>query len=1064
MRSFYYARPRVTKIVEDGIQQKLMIVWAPAGYGKTSVVQQSLDVLGVNSIWCCAIRRDNNTTLFRRFVQSQQIQHTNGDKSPLTWSDDEVVGINALTRYIEGSVESDPNTDRVIVVDDCHWFASEPSIVDAVNHMISNSSANAHFILIGRSVPNLACSCYLALEHRLVLLGLSDLRFNSRESRSILRSMHGKQITNRHITYVADTCDGWIAGIVLYGFHLVEMSKNRDLVLTTYPDLLFEYLSSEVFCTQPEPTQLLLLATSIVDSFCIELCNALLDQPDSDVRISNLVDQSVFIERLPEDPSRFRYHQLFLIFLRHQLNCLIHSSEWKYRQPCSLSISKNELIEWHRRASHWYNTHGLMVEHIRHMILAGDELAAAQRMTEIIGSLYVDGSYRDVISLATQFTEDILKKHPVLLYRLAGAYVMTGDLETALDRFDQAVAHLDEVGDNAILSKVLIGRAEPLQLLGAVTSATADLKRAISLAGDLLTRVRAQRLLAHCMIASNDLDKAEELLTQTLSDVGTANIDYQKAMVHTDSSMLYHLSGRFDKAIEHAMISISLWKNLDDLGGYSLALNNLGTAYHAQGYLELAKYLLLESHSLAESSGVWRYRELSLLSLADVYADQGDLVGACSAYEVCVRSLREQQSHSLTVYGITMWADAMRLRRDLVGARRLLVEARSFDVSSVEKSTIHLMEYTQGALALDESDYDRAVRSLDASFNGFLILGKLRETLRCALYGAAVAWLTNDSEGFEHWKHRITSIAPRGFPSLTLQVDVKRVEKYLDRKEARQRSLISRIYDLDEHKDDRVYRSVSRDKFGIVNQNASVSILALGPPMIVLGDEFLETRFQTRSARDMLFYLIDSKNGRSQYELMSVFWPNSTDRRARSALQSTLTRIRKAVGNDVLESDGERYFVPRDSTLYYDVDDFYESLTLAETAESNVTAIKSLMSGLNLVRGEYLEGINAEWIVERRWYYERIVIRALTMLADAQLQNRQWKEAALSLQQLIDHDPVMESAYRKLMHAYAANGDRAKALAVYSELANVLRRDLNVEPDPRSAALHQVIRERGIPP
>lgn len=1011
----------------------------------------------VASEWFTTVKGDTEQqSEFKHWPLWKDHTGTSLQPSRSTAQQNDTLNVDQLVHVIEDHIHTNPETDLAIVIDDCHWFAKDYATTEKLDHLISRSPKHTHFVFIGRCIPALACSCYLALERQLAAIGSADLRFTQRESRLVLRLAHGRRISGYDLEHIARTSEGWVAAVVFGGIQLVSLNRESVTASTSQSNLVFDYLHNEVYSCQSLLVKKFLLASSLVDEFCPQLCDAILDSSGSELTIQYLLDHSVFLERSQKSFDNYRYHGLFLSFLRNQVEShLLDSSD-------SDSLwTVFDLRSLHLRASEWYRLGGNAVEHIRHIILSGDDMTAAEHVVDMLDLLYVDGGYSDFIRLVGGLPEDVLRHYPVILFRLAGAQMMTGDIDQALHEFDRAIEQLESISDNETLSKTLIGRSEPLQLIGELNAAKSDLYRALALTNDRLTMARAQRLMAQCMMSSNDFDQALDYLRESLDNTALIQAHSQTAIVHTDLSMLHHLQGRLDKATEHAMLSMTIWRDIGDIGNYALALNNLGTAHHAQGHLEIAEQLLRESCSLARSAGVWRYQTVSLISLADVLSDRGDLVEACSTYKSCIDLLLLQKPTSLTVYGMAMWADARRLRGDLFGASRLLIEAQSFALSSADDFVKHLIEYLQGVLALDELNTAHSARYLEKSVEGFISLGRLREAVRSAIYRVVVAHLTSDPDAIGHWIDVVRIHSSHENALLSLEVDVPRAQRYLDRHGGSTQVLLNDMLCSADTNDCKRIRLSDQSVLRASTNHAITSVLALGVPRVTRGGESIDGEFQTRSARDMLFYIIESRSGRSQDELMSIFWPNSTLRRAKSAMQTTLSRIRKVLGSSTVVLDGDRYFVVRGSGIRFDVDDFHRLVAQAESHDSPSLTIEILQAALRLVRGEYMDGSNADWVIEVRRKYDRLITRTLKTLADSQIKSLYWEDAIISLHQVIDREPSMESAYRRLMRAYVANGDRASALVVYSRLVDTLRQDLNVEPDPRSRALYQVIRERG---
>ncbi len=127
-------------------------------------------------------------------------------------------------------------------------------------------------------------------------------------------------------------------------------------------------------------------------------------------------------------------------------------------------------------------------------------------------------------------------------------------------------------------------------------------------------------------------------------------------------------------------------------------------------------------------------------------------------------------------------------------------------------------------------------------------------------------------------------------------------------------------------------------------------------------------------------------------------------------------------------------------------------------AKAGKEATDGLLAAIELYRGELLQGEPAgEWHLERR---DRLQQQYLELLAAAGKQLRaagKNTEAAAVYRRWIVADDLSEEAYRHLMESLEAGGEAAEALRVYRKLAAVLQKELDVEPEPASQAIHERI-------
>lgn len=196
----------------------------------------------------------------------------------------------------------------------------------------------------------------------------------------------------------------------------------------------------------------------------------------------------------------------------------------------------------------------------------------------------------------------------------------------------------------------------------------------------------------------------------------------------------------------------------------------------------------------------------------------------------------------------------------------------------------------------------------------------------------------------------------------------------------------------------------------------------------------------------------------SRDKMASLLWSSTAPEQARQSLRQTLSTLRKELANispkKILIEEGD--FLSLDASLIrVDVVEF-ESLVAAGTPEA-------LDPATRLYGGDFLDGFQLDeekfdqWVIAERDRLHRLSLRAHAQLADIFGRNDSLDEAIAVAQRSLRIDPLQEPMHRTLMRLYVRSGDLANALQEYDALAKVLRRELNVEPDAETKALHQEI-------
>lgn len=1060
-------RPRLVESLSRGLDRKLQVVYAPAGYGKTSLALDFMQTTGVPICWYRIGVAESDIALFlEHLITSLQWRFPGVCNGTLRLMRNEnATDIAALMNSLINEIALDIDEKYVLLLDDYQNVDHSADINQAMSAMLTHLPTNTSVMILSRRRPCRLPLVQLAASGDFLELSSNDLRFTDSEVDTLATRLYGESLQEDELRGLREYCEGWVAAIVMGGLPVLvnpNKSAHRSVVDTRN---LFDFLMHDVLENESSEIQEFLVSSSILEEMSSELCDVVFTRTDSCIMLQQLVARNLFLQETTGEVTWYRYHQLFHEFLTLRLSDTIDRAGRQFGQaeaiPQLARIDQEKVTQWHRRAAQWYATNGQPAQEVWHLLKAEDLNLAAERMSSTIGDLYIDGRYVNIIRMITALPDATLRSYPLLLHRLSGAYEATGNLDGAIQASDQAVEYFEVLDDLPGLSQALLGRGTWRRMIGDLDLAIADTQRALTLARDDTTRVRAIRNLGQCYILRGDLSVAEESLQEALRCATEDGSPGLIAHTHSDLSMLYQYMGNLERGVDHALAAVNYWQEIGRSGGLALALNNLGTAYHAQGLRHEAERELREAVKQAHLAGIRRLEALALLGLADLSADRDDFAIAESYYERGVRFARESRIVSLHVYGLAMWADVLRLKGDLEQAFQRLMEARAYLTRRSSAYEEALVRYVRGALALDRGDLNRSSRHLDEASNRFMQLGCQREIVRVLLCRAVVAeYAQRQSEADRWWARAETHMAQHGYHAV-FDVDLARIARY---RAARLRVTgigyrwIAPTPSAPLHP---AHANPAADSLAHRPALSTLTVLALGAPTVILNDEVVNQRaWETMPARDLFFYLIEHPNGCTSDELMMAFWPDSSAKRAKSALHSTLSRVRRALGKGIIHTSNNRYHVTRPEGTTYDLEMFAAHVKRARAADDIRYTIDALAAAVALVRGDYLDGILADWCIERRWSVDREVTQAMLALADARMQAGAWVEAAAVYQRVIDRDALGEVAYQGLMRALAAQGDRASALRVYDGLVKLLDRELGVAPDPQTTSLCAMIRAK----
>jgi DNA-binding SARP family transcriptional activator/ActR/RegA family two-component response regulator len=188
----------------------------------------------------------------------------------------------------------------------------------------------------------------------------------------------------------------------------------------------------------------------------------------------------------------------------------------------------------------------------------------------------------------------------------------------------------------------------------------------------------------------------------------------------------------------------------------------------------------------------------------------------------------------------------------------------------------------------------------------------------------------------------------------------------------------------------------------------------------------------------------------SREKLATLLWGSHFETQARQNLRQALFRLRRALGEDALVSDGEEISLAP-GALDCDV-------TRREALIRDGSRV-SLAAAVDLYKGRFLSDVNiseeawADWVGGERQRLEGSSLDALVRLGEIELAAGHADKALETAHRALAINNLREDAHRLVVQALAAAGRKAEALKHYQDLVALLERELNTEPDAATKSL-----------
>lgn len=434
----WVARSRLLVRLDQGLRCQRILVSAPSGFGKTTLVSQWFTTIEhgggrFKTAWLSLDEGDNRLAQFLRYLVAA-VRSVLPNACPTTralLAASELPEISYLADTLASELAALP-IPLVLALDDYHLI-SAPEVHVLISHLLRYPPPPLHLVILTRTDPPLHLA-RLRVQRILAELRASDLRFALEETDAFFTRQLGHPLNHDLVQALQARTEGWAGGLQLAGIALQHEDPRRFLDRFHGADrLLSAYLLEEVLAQLPPALMVFVLRTAVLERFCGPLAESLLDagspSGSGQAMLDELVTRNLFLAPLDDTGDWYRYHDLFRDFLYAQLN---------RRSDATL------VKELHRRAGTWLAGAGLIAEALRHLLAAGELDAAADLVgQQLHRTLDHAVEYTAFAGWLAQFSATSLESHPDLLLAHAWQLAFRFDLAALaalLERLDATLA------------------------------------------------------------------------------------------------------------------------------------------------------------------------------------------------------------------------------------------------------------------------------------------------------------------------------------------------------------------------------------------------------------------------------------------------------------------------------------------------------------------------------------------------------------------------------------------------------------------------------------------------
>ena len=624
------ARPRLQERLRVDADVRLVLVSAPAGFGKTTLLaewfyESSTDRTGV--AWVSLDPSDSEPSMFwscvvaalGRVVSAGSPVRELLDTSPFPTE------LMIATLVNELVVSTD---DVWLVLDDFHAVDNR-DIVQGIAALLDRVPSHVHVVISTRVDPDLPLSRW-RVRGELVEIRAAELRLSADESAAYLNDVAGLGLAEEDVAVLEQRTEGWVAALQLAALSIRGHEDVPGFIsrFAGNDRYIVDYLVEEVLQRQPADVREFLSQSSVLNRLSGPLCDAVTGGQGGREMLAALERANLFVVSLDDRREWYRYHHLFADVLRARI---------LNDQPERVAVN-------HLRASEWYELHDLTDDAVRHAIAAADFDRAAGLIERAVPMVRRDRNDTLLISWLRALPAEAVLGSPLLSVCYGWMLMVSGDIDAVEPWFEHAEQMLATVPSGSpapwpdtpelrsLPATTEVFRAALAQARGDGRATADHARRALELADadDHQARAGAAGFLGLVSWVDGDVIEAAETFSQAIASIRSAGHLSDELTSTVVLSDMWLAAGRPTEA--RRLLKAALEQSRTSAPA---ATRGVADVHVALGEIELdagdiggAKHHLKSATTLDERLPMGENRFRLFVALSKVAAAEGDPQGA----------------------------------------------------------------------------------------------------------------------------------------------------------------------------------------------------------------------------------------------------------------------------------------------------------------------------------------------------------------------------------------------------------------------------------------------------
>lgn len=1051
--SHLLTRQRLLDIFDEILERRLLVITAPAGYGKTSALVDWAHQTPVPVCWYALDEFDQELQQFITYFIAAIAQQfpTFGQTSRGVLHDgSHPPEILQLVQVLVNDIYEHIPDPFVLVLDDYHLVNHCEAIANFINQFVHYVGENCHLVLASREYIQLPDLPLIIARSQAVGLDLDELSFVAAEIQALVFQNYHITMSDMAAEELIQETEGWITGLLLSAQTLWQGMADRVRLARTSKVGLYDYMAQQVLNQQPPAVRDFLLRTALLEEFNAALCTAVLGADQNwAMLMERVLHSNLFVLPVDNEGTWLRYHHLFQDFLQAQL---------QKEDPVTFECILRTLAQVCQAREQWPKAYAIYQRLNDHQ--------ATLELIEYAGSLLIkNGRWALLEQWIDSLPAQTLTAHPNLLSLRGVTATGANEVEYGLSLQNQAIQAFRAAEDIPHLARALVRRAANYRLLGQYGAALQDVEDALRIVENdtRLSEIQAEawRLKGMTLCYQGQLQQAAQWLEKALNAYSKLDNAPNTAVVLMELGVVTMNAGYYTQAQHYYERALAYWQQTDNIVRQIIPLNNLGVLYYLMGAYEQAVSYLDRALLYAQRSGYVYGQAQSLVSIGDLYMQLNAFNAAQDAYQQALQIAQRTQDRFLILYLHLAQAMLARASGDILRGRYWIETAQKINPENDSHYEKGLWYLGVGQQAWSEKQYADALKAFLEATAHFDAGGQRGDSVYTHLHLAAAYQAMGDQpqavqvvkQAFQladklESTHVLSTIAP----DVLVRLDNIQTTSELGQQITHLREQVEHWH----YTMPAVRRHLRQQTLIVPLAAPKYAFQALGEVCVRLnGQALTNADWQRLAARDLLFCLLAYPTGLTKSAIGLYLWPEHSESQLRETFRKAIAALRRVLGTEIVLFENEQYYINQLLDYEYDVEVFQDKFKQMRRTKDPQQWIPLSQEALACYRGPYLPSIEGEWIVALREQLHKNYVQVALRLITYYIETSQYGLALTYSQQLLAQDAGLEQGHRLAMRAYGALGDHAAVARQYQRCTDVLLQDLGVSPSLQTRTLYR---------